>query len=126
MVHKMQTRRQIANRRGTYMNQIFRWLFVLSLSLFVGFISSSYSQEKSEIVIGASLPLSGAITAHGRDVKWAYELAAKNQNAEGGIFVKDYGKKLNVKLVIVNDESNPMKAAANVEKLIKIDKVDML
>jgi branched-chain amino acid transport system substrate-binding protein len=108
------------------MNQIFRWLFVLSLSLFVGFISSSYSQEKSEIVIGASLPLSGAITAHGRDVKWAYELAAKNQNAEGGIFVKDYGKKLNVKLVIVNDESNPMKAAANVEKLIKIDKVDML
>jgi branched-chain amino acid transport system substrate-binding protein len=99
---------------------------IISLALQVGLVSVVAAQEKTEIVIGASLPLTGGVAAHGRDLKWAYELAASKLNADGGIFVKDYGKKLKVKLVTADNGSNPMKAASAIEKLINVDKVDML
>jgi branched-chain amino acid transport system substrate-binding protein len=98
----------------------------ISLAAHLGLVSVVLAQEKTEIVIGASIPLTGGVAAHGRDLKWAYELAASTFNADGGIFVKDYGKKLKVKLVTADNGSNPMKAASTVEKLINVDKVDML
>ena len=36
-----------------------------------------------------------------------------------GIFVKEYGKKLPVRLIVADDASDPGKAAAAVERLIK-------
>jgi branched-chain amino acid transport system substrate-binding protein len=82
--------------------------------------------EKKEIVIGSSLCLTGPQAAPGADVKWAYEQAVADANKAGGIFVKQYNKKLPVKLVLADDESDAGKAAAAVEKLIKLDKVDLL
>ena len=56
----------------------------------------------------------------------AYEQAVKDINEAGGIYVKEYDKKLPVKLVITDDESEPRKAAAAVAKLIKQTKVDFI
>jgi branched-chain amino acid transport system substrate-binding protein len=84
------------------------------------------AQDKTEIVIGACLPMTGGVAVHGRDLKWAYESVINEVNAQGGIFIRDLGRKLKVKLVTVDNGTNPMKAAAGVERLIKVDKVDML
>lgn len=97
-------------------------LGVLSFAL----ISPAQPKERTEIVIGASLPLTGSLAPHGRDLKWAYELAASRINANGGIFVKDIGKKLKVKLITLDNGTNTMKSLALVERLINLEKVDML
>ena len=88
--------------------------------------SVAVAQSKDEIVIGCVLPFSGTLAAHARDLKWAYELAVRERNEAGGIFVKDYAKKLKVRLVFADNGTNPLKAASMVEKLINVDKVDML
>ncbi len=107
----------------------FKW-FGISCLVF-GFclvtFSPAMAEKKNEILIGVTLPLTGLFASAGHDeMKWAYEEAVKDVNKAGGIFVKDYGKKLPVKLVIVDDESDPGKAAAGVERLIKVNKVDLL
>ncbi len=108
-----------------------RWSAVLTVvfvALLITSVAASVSsaEEKTEILIGAAIPLSGPMAAHGRDLKWAYELAANEVNSAGGILVNDLGKKLKVRLVFEDNTSHPMKTAATVEKLVRVDKVDML
>jgi branched-chain amino acid transport system substrate-binding protein len=82
--------------------------------------------DKKEIVIGTPLPVTGIASQEGSEERWAYEEAVADLNAKGGIFVKQYNKKLPVRLVIADIESDPGKAAAAVERLVKIDKCDLL
>jgi len=82
--------------------------------------------EKTEILIGAHLPLSGVGSLVGAEQKWAYDKAVDDINKAGGIYVKQYGKKLPVHLVVIDDESDPIKAADAVEQLITQTKVDLL
>ncbi len=82
--------------------------------------------DKKEIVIGTPLPVTGIASQEGNEERWAYEEAVADINAKGGIFVKQYNKKLPVKLVVADMESDPGKGAAAVERLVKIDKCDLL
>ena len=84
------------------------------------------AKEPSEIVIGTNLPMTGIMAGGGREQKWSYEQAVNDINAKGGIFVKEFGKKLPVKLIVADDESNAGKAGKVVERLIKVDKVNLL
>jgi branched-chain amino acid transport system substrate-binding protein len=84
------------------------------------------AKEKKEILIGASLPISGPLAMATVEQKWAYEQAVADINKAGGVFVKEYNKKLPVRLVIVDDEADPGKAASVIERLIKRTKVDFL
>ncbi len=83
-------------------------------------------EAKKEILIGTNLPLTGILAMAGAEQKWAYQTAVDDVNKTGGILVKEYGKKLPVRLIVADDESDPGKAAAAVERLIKLDKVDLL
>ena len=83
-------------------------------------------EAKKEIVIGTNLPLTGILAMAGLEQQWAYQTAVNDVNKAGGILVKEYGKKLPVRLIVADDESDPGKAAAAVERLIKLDKVDLL
>jgi branched-chain amino acid transport system substrate-binding protein len=106
-----------------------KWAAALLCGLLVvSLVSVSQAQEsaRTEIRIGASLPLSGSLADQGRVLKWAYEQAASEINAKGGIFVKDVGRKLEVRIVVADNGTNVMKAATTLEKLIKVDKVDLL
>jgi branched-chain amino acid transport system substrate-binding protein len=98
-------------------------LFVVLCFVVFGTVKAA---EKKEIVVGLTMCLTGPQAAPGADAKWAYEQAVADINKTGGIPVKEYGKKLPVKLIIADDESDAGKAAAGVEKLIKLDKVDLL
>jgi branched-chain amino acid transport system substrate-binding protein len=100
--------------------------FFVVLILSVGWIQIAGAKDRKEIIIGTNLPLTGILAGAGHEQKWSYEQAVDDINAQGGIFVKEYNKKLPVKLVVADDESNPGKAGKAVERLIKIDRVDML
>lgn len=84
------------------------------------------SAAKKEIVIGTHLPLSGMHAAIGMEQKWAYEEAVYDINQAGGIYVKQYNAKLPVRLVVIDDKTNPGLAAAAVERLVVRDKVDVI
>lgn len=85
-----------------------------------------YAAEKKEIVIGTHLPLTGMHAAIGMEQRWAYEEAIGDINKAGGIFVKQYNAKLPVRLVVIDDKTNPGFAAAAVERLVVQDKVDVI
>jgi len=84
------------------------------------------AQAKKEIIIGAPIPLTGILSMEGDEERWAFEQAVKDINARGGIFVKQYKRRLPVKLVIADAGSDPSRSAAVIERLVGSDKVDLL
>jgi len=78
------------------------------------------------IVIGSSAPLTGMFAGFGQGCTFGAEAAVEDINAQGGIYVKEYDRKIPVKLVVVDNESDPGKSGALAEDLILRDKVDML
>ena len=74
-----------------------------------------------EIVIGASLPLSGPLAGFGSFQQWGYKRAVDEVNKAGGITVG--GAKQMVKLIIRDDKTDPNAAASNTETLISRDHV---
>ena len=72
-----------------------------------------------EIVIGASIPLSGPLAGFGGFQKWGYGRAVDDVNKAGGIAID--GKKLQVRLVLRDDKTDPNATAANTESLLSRD-----
>jgi branched-chain amino acid transport system substrate-binding protein len=74
-----------------------------------------------EIVIGASLPLSGPLAGFGSFQQWGYKRAVDEVNKAGGIAIG--GQKQLVRLVLRDDKTDPNATASNTETLISRDKV---
>ena len=82
---------------------------------------------KDKIVIGQAVSLSGPLSTSNAVVSAPYyDLWIKDVNAEGGIFVKEEGKKLPVELLIYDDKSEIGTMTRLLEKLILEDKVDFI
>ena len=82
--------------------------------------SAAAARADDEVVIGASIPLSGPLAGFGMYQKWGYETAVKDLNKAGGLSVD--GKKLPVRLVIRDDKTDPNVTASNTETLISREK----
>jgi branched-chain amino acid transport system substrate-binding protein len=80
---------------------------------------SAGAARADEIVIGASLPLSGPLAGFGSFQQWGYKRAVDEVNKAGGIAIN--GQKKTVKLVIRDDKTDPNQTAANTETLISRD-----
>ena len=61
------------------------------------------------------VPLTGRYAALGGQVKTGYEIAVQQINAAGGVTVG--GKKLQIELTMLDDESDPTKTVARLETL---------
>lgn len=77
------------------------------------------ARAADEVVIGASLPLSGPLAGFGSYTQWGYKRAVDEVNKNGGIAID--GKKLKVKLIIRDDRTDPNLTASNTETLIGRD-----
>ncbi len=77
----------------------------------------------SSIKLGAVIALTGAMASGGKDVKAGYEIAVKHINEGGGVFVKEYNKKLPLELTILDDESDAVKTTTRLDKLSSVDNV---
>jgi branched-chain amino acid transport system substrate-binding protein len=82
---------------------------------------SAGATRADEIVIGASLPLSGPLAGFGSFQQWGYKRAIDEVNKSGGIAIA--GKKTPVKLIIRDDKTDPNATASNTETLISRDHV---
>jgi branched-chain amino acid transport system substrate-binding protein len=98
---------------------------VMLFTLLMAFPLTAYSKDK--IIIGQAVSLSGPLATSNAVVSTPYyDLWVKDVNAEGGIYVKEYGKKLPVELLIYDDKSEIGTMTRLLEKLILEDKVDFI
>jgi len=83
--------------------------------------------DKDKIVVGLSRPLSGWNAVIGDSAfRPVYETFVDEVNADGGIYVEEYGKKLPIELLVYDDKSDVGTMTRLTEKLIVEDKVDFL
>lgn len=83
--------------------------------------------EKDSIVVGMSRPLTGPLAIIGDSAFGAlYPIFVDMVNAEGGIYVEEYGKKLPIELIVYDDGSDVNTMVQLTEKLIVEDQVDFL
>ncbi|MBN1994294.1 MAG: amino acid ABC transporter substrate-binding protein [Anaerolineae bacterium] len=82
---------------------------------------------KDKIVVGLSRPLSGWNAVIGDSAfRPVYETFVEEVNADGGVYVEEYGKKLPIELIVYDDKSDVGTMTRLTEKLIVEDKVDFL
>jgi len=99
-------------------------VMAIAWSLLAG---SGWAAAKDKIVIGQAVSLSGPLATSNAVVSSPYyDLWVKDVNAEGGIYVKEYGKKLPVELLIYDDKSDIGTMTRLLEKLILEDRVDFI
>ncbi|OGO23570.1 MAG: hypothetical protein A2144_14755 [Chloroflexi bacterium RBG_16_50_9] len=80
----------------------------------------------AEILVGVPAPLTGMYAGFGQGYQYGMQAAVNDINKLGGVEVKDYNKKLPIKLIIVNSESDPLKAGTLAENLIVSSRVNFL
>jgi branched-chain amino acid transport system substrate-binding protein len=81
--------------------------------------SSASASSSTPITIGASLSLTGDFSADGVAFQKGYELWASDVNKNGGLLGRQ------VKLTILNDNSDPTQASTNYTTLFGSDHVDL-
>lgn len=84
------------------------------------------AQAPKEIVIGTTISVSGRFTTMVGPFKKLMESWAEVVNERGGIWVDQYKKRLPVRFIIYDDKSDPATSAKYYERLITVDKVDLL
>ncbi len=82
-------------------------------------LAPAYAQTAAPktIKIGIMVSFSGPDAMIGKPAKDGYELAVEKINKNGGVYVKEYGKKIPLELVIMDMETNAEKAIARAEAL---------
>jgi branched-chain amino acid transport system substrate-binding protein len=78
------------------------------------------NNNQTPITIGASLSLTGDFSGDGPAMKQGYQLWADTVNNNGGLLGRP------VRLVILDDKSDPDQAAKNYQTLIHVDHVDLV
>jgi branched-chain amino acid transport system substrate-binding protein len=111
-------------------HNLYLFTLLLSVVIIISFIVPGCGQPaaskpdaaavKTPIKIGGSLPLTGPASYLGKFVKAGYDKWAEDINASGGLL----GRK--VELVIYDDQSDPKNAATLLDKVITVDKVNLL
>ncbi len=99
-------------------------LILASITLaLMPFSANATSVAPKSIKIGAAMPISGRFASGGHTVRLGYEIAVDFINKAGGVYVKEFDKKLPLELVILDDESNPVKTVSKMETLNERNKV---
>jgi branched-chain amino acid transport system substrate-binding protein len=99
---------------------------LLATVLLAGCTQQQQQAQPQDVKIGAVVSLTGAGSSVGKHMKNAAEMAVEEINANGGVFVKAYNKKLPITLIVADDETKPDSAVKAVTKLTSEDKVDAL
>jgi len=77
-----------------------------------------------EILIGTAAPMTGMFAGFGAGCTFGFQAAVDDINKLGGIYVKEYDRKIPVKFIVLDEESDPVKAATLSEQLAVQNKVN--
>lgn len=83
-------------------------------------------QANETLKIGVVASMTGSASTTGKDIWQSAVLAAEEINADGGVFIKDLGKKVPIEVILGDDESTREGGQKAVTRLITEDKVDLL
>jgi branched-chain amino acid transport system substrate-binding protein len=99
----------------------------LALAMLCGLASAAQAQTApSEIKIGELYASSGPYASISMPVYDSFKLWVDQVNADGGVMVKPFGKKIPIKLIAYDDQSSTATAATLYNQLITQDHVDLL
>ncbi len=105
---------------------------MIRLSLFAVLLASATAagaqaaDAPAEIKLGTLYASSGRYASISMPVHYGLKLWIDQKNAEGGVYVKAFDKKIPLKLVAYDDQSSTATAATLYNQLITQDKVDIL
>ena len=88
---------------------------LLSLAMVLALLGAPFEGSAQTIKVGAVVPLTGRYAALGSQVKTGYEIGVQHINSAGGVLVG--GKRLQIELLLLDDESDPTKTVARLETL---------
>jgi branched-chain amino acid transport system substrate-binding protein len=101
----------------------FCWAVSVVLSLTIVWGAFAAPAAPQTIPVGVVVSLSGFDSNLGNPSKAGYELGGEDVNRAGGVFVKEYGKKIPLEIVVQDMESDRSKAVARMEWLYSQKKV---
>jgi branched-chain amino acid transport system substrate-binding protein len=97
------------------------------LAATLAFAGAAFAADApAEIKIGTLYASSGRYASISMPVYSALKLWVDQKNADGGVYVKAFDKKLPVKLISYDDQSNTATASTLYNQLVTQDKVDLL
>jgi branched-chain amino acid transport system substrate-binding protein len=96
---------------------VFACVFVEPLS------GSAVFAAPDSLKIGAVVSLTGPDSNLGNQAKAGYEMAVEEFNKQGGVYVKELGKKVLLEVKVLDMESSSEKAVARMETLYSSEKV---
>jgi branched-chain amino acid transport system substrate-binding protein len=106
-----------------------RIFLLVVIFLVVGFLqnaSNSLAASPTEIIIGTTGPLTGPAAETGIAMRQGFTMAIEDCNNKGGIYIKEAGKKLPIKLLVEDNQSKPEVGVSVGEKMITRDKINVL
>jgi branched-chain amino acid transport system substrate-binding protein len=111
-----------------YKNRAFflSFITILALVTIIFFSKPASAESPKEIRIGATVSMSGKFSTEIGPFKNLMESYATAINTRGGIYVKSVGKRLHVKFIVYDDKSDGPTARKFYERLISVDKADIL
>ena len=105
-------------------------LFVSALAIMMVYALSvdvSHAKKAPKAIrIGGVLSATGMFAGFGQGTSFGVKAAVEDINKLGGVYVKEYGKKIPIKLIIADRESDVIKARTVSEHLVLRDKVHFL
>ncbi|MES2088208.1 MAG: ABC transporter substrate-binding protein [Patescibacteria group bacterium] len=104
-------------------SNFFTWVVVvvvIAVGIFLYSTSSKVPQETGPVKIGVMLPLTGDAASYGEGGRNVYQLAVEEINAAGGVDGRQ------IELVIEDSKCNGKDASSAAQKLINIDKVQII
>ena len=112
----------------TYSNRAlyFSFITILALGTILLFSKTTCAESRKEVRIGATVSISGKFSTEIGPFKKLMEAYATIINSRGGIYVKSAGKRLPVKFIVYDDKSDGPTARKFYERLISVDKADIL
>ena len=114
--------------RSTRLPNLTAVFLVLAALHLAGHTPEAFSQAKASaaILVGATISITGPFSAEVAPLKKMMETWAEMVNAKGGIFLKQYGRRLPLKFIVYDDTSKPAESQRLYEKLVTEDKVHLL
>lgn len=94
-----------------------RVLVVMAVCVLLPAFGAQAQTAPSTIKVGSALALTGPMADQGVQLKHGYEIVVEKINAAGGVFVKEYNKKIPIELRILDDESSGQKTQTQLESI---------
>jgi len=92
-----------------------------------GFAKPAKAAGRDFVLIGRPETSTGPLSGFGEPSPWAdNRVLDLFHKKEGGVYIEEYGKKVPIKMMLVDCESNGTKAVEIASRLILHDKVDMM